>query len=294
MLAERKTPPLEILKYPLYASFKIDGIRGAPENGIMLSRSCKPIPSAYVQENFSWLSGFDGELVCGPPNDEGTYARSHSACMTHGCRTPVDYYVFDYRAFPNTPFQDRLLSLKMIRKEGPKLPNVHVLEQKLIWTPEELAEYEGEALDQGYEGLIVRSPTAPYKYGRSTLREGGMIKIKRTLDSEAVVVGWEELYRNTNEAKVNEVGRTARSTHQANMVPADTLGALIGWDPAHDWQFRCGVFRGVSKDTLKNWWEYRTDLKNRIFKYEYLPKVKDLPRHPRFVGWRSPLDMSPT
>ena len=50
-------------RFPVYASPKYDGIRALVINGVVVSRNMKPIPSKFVQENFSKFEGFDGELM---------------------------------------------------------------------------------------------------------------------------------------------------------------------------------------------------------------------------------------
>jgi len=44
---------------------------------------------------------------------------------------------------------------------------------------EEFKACEEKFLKEGYEGIMARSPHAPYKVGRSTLKEQGLLKIKR-------------------------------------------------------------------------------------------------------------------
>src|SRR5690606_5448014 len=68
-------------------------------------------------------------------------------------------------------------------------------------TPQEVLEYETHCLKMGYEGLILRNPDAPYKFGRSTLKEGSLLKLKRYEDAEAIVVSLEEAMHNDNEAE---------------------------------------------------------------------------------------------
>ncbi|MGK3946251.1 hypothetical protein ABK046_48855, partial [Streptomyces caeruleatus] len=50
-------------RYPCVASPKLDGVRGIVRDGIVYSRSNKPIPNRNVQEKFGRLENFDGELI---------------------------------------------------------------------------------------------------------------------------------------------------------------------------------------------------------------------------------------
>ena len=37
--------------------------------------------------------------------------------------------------------------------------------------------YEERCLEQGYEGVMLRDPNGLYKFGRSTMREQGLIQV---------------------------------------------------------------------------------------------------------------------
>jgi DNA ligase-1 len=138
-----------------------------------------------------------------------------------------------------------------------------------------------------------------YKHGRSTLREGWLLKVKRFEDGEARVVATEEWETNLNEAKTNALGRTERSTHQANKVGAGVLGKLIvvgvKGDRYDGIEFGVGTgFRGAdaADGERAKLWRMRDKLVGRIVRYKYFPTGgKDKPRFPIFDGWRDPIDM---
>jgi len=56
MLAAKAT--LESVKYPVYVSPKLDGIRCLVENGVCYSRKWKPLPNKQLQE---WASALPEE-----------------------------------------------------------------------------------------------------------------------------------------------------------------------------------------------------------------------------------------
>lgn len=60
-------------------------------------------------------------------------------------------------------------------------------------------------LEAGYEGLILRHPLAPYKQGRSTVKEGYLPVSKRFVDDEATIRNCFEREHNGNEATVDEL-----------------------------------------------------------------------------------------
>ena len=68
---------LSTVKYPVYASYKLDGIRAIIYQGVAYSRSLKPIPNKSIQEwamqNKESLEGLDGEFIVGEPNTEEVF-----------------------------------------------------------------------------------------------------------------------------------------------------------------------------------------------------------------------------
>jgi DNA ligase-1 len=282
MLAEDITS-LADLKYPLIASPKLDGIRAMNVNGQLVSRSLKEIPNAHIQRLFSgWKTKyFDGELICGHPFGEGVYNRTTSAVMSRDGEPDVTWYVFDHTAKPSEGFRARL---GILRAQAFGLENVVVLDQHYISCEESLLEFEELCLKQGYEGVIVRAPDGRYKFGRSTVREGLMLKVKRFRDEEFEVVGFEERMHNGNEAKINALGHTERSSHQENKTGRGDLGALL-LKTADGLTFSCGT--GFSDKVRKDIWDHRDDYLGKLAKVKHFPYgVVDKPRFPVFLGWR--------
>jgi DNA ligase-1 len=90
---------------------------------------------------------------------------------------------------------------------------------------------------------------------------------------------------NANEAKMDNLGYTERSSHQANLVPMDTLGALEVVDTKSGVAFNIGT--GFTFQDRNEIWKNRNKYLNMLVTYEYLPVgVKDKPRHPAFLGFR--------
>ena len=106
---------------------------------------------------------------------------------------------------------------------------------------QELLEYEDLCLTAGYEGVMLRNPTGKYKCGRSTLKEQILLKLKRFLDAEAIVVGFEEKMHNDNVQEKNELGLSKRSFKKDGLVFANTLGSLIVEDPITKTRFGIGT-----------------------------------------------------
>ena len=84
-------------RFPLLGSPKLDGIRCLVVDGVVVGRSLKPIPNAYVQEQFGKpeFEGFDGELIVGSPVGDGCFQRTSSGVMSEDGTPDVSYHVFD-------------------------------------------------------------------------------------------------------------------------------------------------------------------------------------------------------
>ncbi len=290
MLASKVTD-VNNLHYPLLVSVKLDGVRAFIRNGTIMSRKYKPIPNIYVQRLFGGLpEGLDGELVLGEPTEKDCYRKTTSAVMGHDNPEgkKVVFHVFDKMTTETeTPFSVRLAMVE-VDVEGKS--NVKVVKQELVYSPEFLLELEAKALAEGHEGLMVRGIKSPYKHGRSTEREGILLKLKRFMDSEAVVTSYVPFMHNINEAQTDELGHTKRSTAKDGKVPLDMLGKLCVRDLKSGVEFEVGTgFTFTEREAL---WHKRSSLVGSIAKYKYFPSGgKDKPRFPVFLGWRDPIDM---
>lgn len=277
------------LKFPVYVSHKLDGVRATMQGGTLLSRSLKPIPNKAVQERFAYLpEGADGELIAGDPRDSDAYRKTVSIVMSEDKPADnVNFHVFDQ-------FDDLfgfIVRFVNVIDKTCGLNSVIEVNQEHVDNEEELLEFEAKALADGHEGVMIRSMDGPYKQGRSTEKEGYLLKLKRFCDSEAEVIGFEEKMHNANEAKTNELGRTERSSHKAGLVGTGELGALLVRDLKTGVEF--GIGSGYSGEQRKVLWASRSSMIGEIVKYKYFPTgSKDRPRFPVFIGMRDALDMS--
>jgi len=285
-----KLTPNTVLQFPVLASTKLDGIRCCIINGVAVSRTLKPIPNKHIQELLSkpTYNGLDGELILGDTTHPDCFRRTTSAVMSHD--KAIDgftYHVFDDFSDPTMPFVDRLQSVCDRVSEYPDF--IQVVRHEWILNTEELLAYEQEKVEAGNEGIMIRSQHGAYKYGRSTEKEQILLKVKRFSDSEAIVTGFEELCHNDNVATIDATGHAKRSSHQANKRAAGTLGHLIVKDVVTGVEF--GVGTGFSANDRQEIWNDRARYIGMVLKYKYFPVgVFEKPRHPVFLGWRSPID----
>jgi len=137
--------------------------------------------------------------------------------------------------------------------------------------------------------LMLRSPDSRYKCGKSTAKEGILLKMKRFLDAEAIVIGFEEEQSNTNEKEKDELGLSKRSSKKAGKVPAGTLGALLM--KSLDGKMSFGIGIGFDDETRKTIWDNRSKYLGKIASYKYQEIGKSAPRFPVFLTFRSKLDL---
>jgi DNA ligase-1 len=278
---------LKRLKYPVIASPKLDGVRATFMMHRLLTRSLKPLANKAIDGAFSFPLPLDGELIVGDPRGKSVFRDTMKVVSSFDADiTDLNFYVFDMVA-DKMAFMDRF-RMAIEAKEGHK--RLITVPHKMIEDELELLKLEELMLEEGYEGLMLRDPEGRYKFGRSTTSEGLLLKLKRKLRSEAVVIGFVEQLHNGNEAKIDNLGHTERSSHQANKVPMDTLGALQVRDIDSGVEFNIGT--GFTFADRNEIWQHRAKYQGKIASYEYLPiGVKDKPRHPTFVGWRIVEDM---
>jgi DNA ligase-1 len=201
--------------------------------------------------------------------------------MSYDGEPDVQFWVFDHIVDPRAQYRDRRVNLV-------SADNVVVHYQHIADSIETIEAMEAAVLAEGHEGLILRSPTAPYKFGRSTTNEGYLLKLKRFADAEFTIIGFEERMHNANVATIDELGRTKRSSHQENLIGRGDLGALVL--EHENGSFNVGT--GFDDATRTLLWEQRFSLIGQKAKVKYFAVGgKDVPRFPVFLGLRHEGDM---
>ena len=277
----------------LYMSEKLDGIRCIVFGGVAYSRSLKRIPNlsiqAYVQHHADAMEGMDGELIVGDKNAPDVFNQSTSGVMSIEGEPDFTFWVFD-RWHPTADWLERYANLILL-KNGDHLPlRVKLLVHQEVEDDSCIDAFEATMLAQGAEGIMLRNSDATYKCGRSGTKNPELQKVKRFVDSEFEIIGWEPKYTNTNEAKTNELGRTARSTAKDGMVALDTMGSLILCTSKGD-TFSCGS--GMTDAIREDLWERRETLMGQLAKVKYFDVGTgySVPRFPVLVGIRHKDDL---
>lgn len=290
---------LDKIKFPCIIQPKIDGVRGRNFGNGLTGRSLKKHANIYTTMVFSDpdYEGFDGELVAGSNTDPNLCRMTTSALSTIAGEPHIVMNVFDYIT-PETihlQYQERLeharQKLDILHQQQRAKMAVIIHPSLPCMDMKTLEEREAIWLDQGYEGVIIRDPYGLYKQGRSTVREGGLLRIKRFVEEEAVVVEIKEGQSNNNVATVGLLGQTERSTHKENMIPNGMVGTLVCRT------VKSGELIDVAPGKMdhgdrKYYFEHPELIVGRVIKFKHFPiGKKDKPRFPTFQSIRMGSDI---
>lgn len=277
-------------KFPYIASPKIDGIRFLMIDGVAVSRTFKPIRNKHIQSLLSQYlpDGVDGELTSGD-----TFQSSTSAVMTIEGEPEFKVWIFDYVNPEWTeifPYYYRLtfMNFEMVDYNFDLPFELNFFGGDVVSNMKELEDYEKWCLDQGFEGVMLRDRNGTYKFGRSTVNDNILLKVKRFEDDEAELIAIEEKMSNQNVAEKDAFGYVKRSASLDGMVPMNTAGTLIVRNKDG---LEFGIGSGLDDKTREELWNNKEKYIGKLVKYKYFPQgVKELPRHPVFLGFRDEED----
>lgn len=285
MLASKGDVPLERIKFPKYISPKLDGVRAMVHNGVVYSRSLKPIPNKHVQMKFGRreFEGFDGELIVWPATDPHVFSNTMSGVMKVEGTPDVVFHAFDRFDLQGLNFQERYATIPV------RAGSLECVSQVMVHNVTDLKKATALHLELGYEGSMLRDPFAAYKHGRATDKAQDLMKLKVFADAEAVVIGTDEMMRNLNEFDTNVIKK--RSTKASGLKGAEMLGALkVRGINAPFKSIEFSVGSGFTEAQRKELWGQKLD--GLIIKYRYFPGGVDVrPRFPVFVGFRDKRDL---
>jgi len=276
------------ITFPIYVSTKLDGIRCVTIDGELKSRSLKPIRNKALQERHKEMCEefkkigliLDGELF----SPVLTFQEITSIVMSEDKEAPehLQFCVFDAYDIdsPNDSFKDRIDLYKGYSIEY----HLAYLDQNLINSKEELDNMFKKALEEGNEGLIIRSPDMPYKFGRSTAKEQGLLKMKPFETFDGKIKDVLERMENTSESEKNELGHSFKHRCKDDMIPTGIAAAFVVEYEGMDLKV---VLTG-DEDFRRKMWEEKESYIGKWIEYKaMLIGIKNLPRHPNFLRFIS-------
>ena len=291
-LAPNEKVDLSTLSYPLLASTKLDGIRCILKEGEILSRSLKQIQCQQLRERleplrqFSELNQviFDGEIY----SPKLTFQQITHFTMTRDLGDEelpehLRFYCFDMLDGFDRPFE-----LRNDVMEGTIGLYNHIaypVEQREVNSAKEVETYFEEVLSQGYEGLILRDPKSLYKFGRGTVKEGIIFKVKPFVTFDAKITGVEQSTEVNEDAekKTNELGRSVTSKKKDDRHLIEKASAF--WVDYEGKPLK--VVLAMTDPEKMGVWLNRASLIGKTIEYKgMLVGSKDVPRHPVMIRYR--------
>ncbi|TCO07590.1 hypothetical protein, partial [Camelimonas lactis] len=253
---------LDRVEFPVLAQPKHDGIRCMIVPGLgPVTRSLHPIPNDHIRAALADAPEFaDGELVTYTDGRPDPLNVVDSKVMSKDGAPEFMLHVFDHMApeIASEPYQARMATLA----DHPAMRRVDTAE---IASLAALEAFEARHVGEGWEGIILRAPAAPYKRGRSRVAEGGLLKVKRWRDDEATIVGVVEQMRAATAAERDALGYAKRSKSKSCKVPAGTLGALrVVWRG-----LEFGLSAGMSRAVRAAMWADRDAIIGRRVTFKF-------------------------
>ena len=301
----------EKVRFPCLAQPKIDGVRALNLFGNLTGRSLKQHANKHVTQYYSdpAFIGLDGEMACDRITHPDLCRITTSALNTISGTPFTQWWLFDYitEETIHLPYHERYKALTTRLTElclsESRAVHLRIVASNMVHNQKELNFWIERHLEMGFEGTILRDPNGMYKSGRSTVREGGLLRIKEFMDAEAVVIRVVEGNKNTNEQQQNELGQAYRTTHQENIVPNGMVGNIVCRN-LMDVKDKSGkiliakdqeivVAPGkMSHEERIYWWENQDVIVGKTIKFQFFPKgIKDKPRFPTFQSFRAASDM---
>jgi hypothetical protein len=303
------------LKFPLFSTFKKDGVRSIVRKNNVFTRSTTSqqlpiIKNKQIQELFDPIKEitkripnitFDFEIYAhGLPfnetvmftNTEDIKSRTHFNKIKSKIaelKFPLNYYLsiprnIEFYLFDSVIEGDeKMIYIRRIEKAKEllkEIPIITYVEPKVLFSVEEVQNEYTKSIDLGLEGLVLRSVDSPYKYGRSTFREGYFIKLKPIEEYEAVIVEINERMFNYNESTESFTGNSIKRNTKENKEGSGIAAtATVLWNN--------NIFKinlnGTEIERIKIW-ENREKYIGKTLIFKGMPYgMKDIPRFPRLV-----------
>ena len=294
MLAPNEKVDLSTVKFPLLASTKLDGIRCIFYKGEILSRSLKQIQNKQLREKFEAIRKFTEDTKCILDGEIYSPELSFQA-ITHFVMTQdlgdeiipdhLKFYCFDNinSDLTDTPFQARINNAITFCES---LPDLCVgLEHWAVYSKEEVEQVFDQVLLKGYEGLILRDPNGKYKFGRGTIKEGLIYKVKPFVTFDAKITGVEQATEVNEDAekKTNELGRSVTSKKKDDRHLIEKASAF--WVDYEGKPLK--VVLAMTDPEKMGVWLNRASLIGKTIEYKgMLVGSKDVPRHPVMIRYR--------
>lgn len=201
MLGPNELPDVTSLDYPLFIQPKRDGYRCVFKDGELITRHGKKFKNKNLKNHFKCLNKASNYVLDGELYMHGRLLSQHTEIFnSFDAILPPElkFYIFDVIPLVDwenqvctRPYKARIKDIRVITNEliaePRKVIDVHTEE---VHSASEAIEYYKKYLTKGYEGGILRNRESLYKWKRTTVRSGELIKLKpkETVDAKIVEI----------------------------------------------------------------------------------------------------------
>lgn len=203
MLAPSELPDLSKLKYPLELQPKLDGFRSIykpDQEAIFLGRSGLPIENIQLKEAFKALYGvqdyiLDGELY----SHELGFDEIASILNSEDKVVPTSLKYVVYDCVPLKDWENRSCKLsydfrlntlrQLVQSDIGDRKRITDIVSDTVNSSGEAVELYKKYLTDGYEGVMLKNPLGYYKWKRTTVNSGEMLKVKPFTTIDVKITG---------------------------------------------------------------------------------------------------------
>lgn len=190
-----------------------------------------------------------------------------------------------------TGWEERMITLHN-RMSSSGLKNEKHLEISKVFQFENnanLFDFYQKSLEDGYEGLVLVHYNHSYKFGRNTLNQGTLLKMKDdALEYDGIILNVMEgtSIKEGIETTVDNLGYSETSKRKDDReLSGLAKGFLVSFEDKGEFIVGLNGFDNEAKrELLLNKESYI----GRHFKYTGMKPVRDFPRHAFFSNWRDP------
>lgn len=147
--------------------------------------------------------------------------------------------------------------------------------------------FDKMTLDYGFEGLVLTHNKHEYNFGRNTLNQGTLLKMKNDkVEYDGIVIDVLEgtKVKEGIETTTDELGHSRTSKKKGDREPSGLAkGFLVQYEDKGT--FTVGL-NGFSENQKRHLLEDKSDFIGRHFRYIAMTPTKDFPRHAYFSSWR--------
>lgn len=182
MLAKVYKDEYQSLKFPCFVQPKLNGVRLISNGGNLISRTGKEF---YGLEHISKVTSniphiLDGELYIHGESLQTIVSLVRKSVNLDEQSQNLKYHIYDIVDSQHT-FSQRLDVLNSITGD-----NIIIVPTHEVFTHKEIDQYQKQYIEDGYEGLIVRTDSHYKINGRSA----GLLKYKNFIDEEFEIVNY--------------------------------------------------------------------------------------------------------